>query len=195
MANSPSGGDVANVAPDTITGSHNLIETPITGGGVDTLTGTIMADPMLGPLQNNGGPTQTMALLPGSPAINAGATPVARASPPPTSAACRSPVSPAARWTSAPTRSSRCTWWWTPPPTRTTATPSPAHFSLREAITLANAFPGADTISFAIPGAGVHTISLLSSLPAITDPVVIDGTTQPGFNPQTAIPVIEVNGS
>lgn len=29
-------------------------------------------DPMLGPLQNNGGPTFTRALLPGSPAINAG---------------------------------------------------------------------------------------------------------------------------
>ena len=29
-------------------------------------------DPMLGPLQNNGGPTQTMALLPGSPAIDGG---------------------------------------------------------------------------------------------------------------------------
>jgi hypothetical protein len=30
------------------------------------------SDPKLGPLQNNGGPTQTMALLPGSPAIDAG---------------------------------------------------------------------------------------------------------------------------
>lgn len=29
-------------------------------------------NPVLGPLQNNGGPTQTMALLPGSPAIDAG---------------------------------------------------------------------------------------------------------------------------
>jgi hypothetical protein len=29
-------------------------------------------DPMLGPLQNNGGPTQTMGLLPGSPAIDSG---------------------------------------------------------------------------------------------------------------------------
>lgn len=29
-------------------------------------------DPMLGPLQNNGGPTQTMALSSGSPAIDAG---------------------------------------------------------------------------------------------------------------------------
>jgi hypothetical protein len=30
------------------------------------------ANPMLGPLQNNGGPTKTMALLSGSPAIDAG---------------------------------------------------------------------------------------------------------------------------
>jgi hypothetical protein len=30
----------------------------------------INADPLLGPLQDNGGPTRTMALLPGSPAIN-----------------------------------------------------------------------------------------------------------------------------
>jgi len=29
-------------------------------------------DPRLGPLQNNGGPTQTQALLSGSPAIDAG---------------------------------------------------------------------------------------------------------------------------
>jgi hypothetical protein len=32
----------------------------------------INTDPMLGPLQDNGGPTFTHALLPGSPAINAG---------------------------------------------------------------------------------------------------------------------------
>ena len=29
-------------------------------------------NPLLGPLANNGGPTDTLALLPGSPAINAG---------------------------------------------------------------------------------------------------------------------------
>jgi hypothetical protein len=43
------------------------------GGG--NLTGPgdqINTDPMLGPLQDNGGPTLTYALLPGSPAINAG---------------------------------------------------------------------------------------------------------------------------
>ena len=43
------------------------------GGG--NLTGPgdqINTDPMIGPLQNNGGPTLTHALLPGSPAVNAG---------------------------------------------------------------------------------------------------------------------------
>ena len=37
------------------------------------------------------------------------------------------------------------------------------------------------TIDFAIPGAGVQTIAPVSPLPAITDPVLIDGTTQPGY--------------
>jgi len=36
-------------------------------------------DPKLGPLANNGGPTLTMALLPGSPAIDAGNTSLAPA--------------------------------------------------------------------------------------------------------------------
>jgi hypothetical protein len=43
------------------------------GGGVLTGLGDqINTDPMLGPLQNNGGPTFTHALLPGSPAIDTG---------------------------------------------------------------------------------------------------------------------------
>ena len=35
-------------------------------------TDLLNVNPLLGPLQNNGGPTETMALLPGSPAIDAG---------------------------------------------------------------------------------------------------------------------------
>jgi hypothetical protein len=54
-------------------------------------------------------------------------------------------------------------------------------FSLRDAITQANALPGADIINFAIPGAGVQTIAPLTSLPIITQAVTIDGTSQPGF--------------
>jgi hypothetical protein len=43
---------------------------PTSGDQVGTLSSPI--DPLLGPLQDNGGPTQTMALLPGSPAIDRG---------------------------------------------------------------------------------------------------------------------------
>src|SRR5581483_9994804 len=50
--------------------------------------------------------------------------------------------------------------------------------SLRQAILDANAAAGADTITFAL-GSGVQTISPSTRLPSITDPVTIDGTTEP----------------
>jgi hypothetical protein len=73
-------GNTAGSAPDvagTLTSQgYNLIGDRTGGSGyVSTdLVGTanMPIDPMLGPLQDNGGPTQTMALLPGSPALNAG---------------------------------------------------------------------------------------------------------------------------
>ena len=64
--------------------------------------------------------------------------------------------------------------------------------SLRQAILDANANAGADMIDFNIPGAGVHTIMPASALPTITDPVTIDGTTQPGF---AGSPIIELSGA
>lgn len=63
--------------------------------------------------------------------------------------------------------------------------------SLREAIINANATVGTDTIAFNIPGAGVKTINLVNQLPDITDPVVIDATTQPGY---AGSPLVEING-
>lgn len=42
------------------------------GGNLNGPGDQINTDPMIGPLQDNGGPTLTHALLPGSPAINAG---------------------------------------------------------------------------------------------------------------------------
>jgi hypothetical protein len=69
----------------------------------------------------------------------------------------------------------------------TTADSGPG--SLRQAILDANANAGADTIAFALPGTGTHLIELLSQLPPITDPVVIDGTTQSGY---AEAPVVEV---
>ncbi|MCA1683695.1 MAG: hypothetical protein LC708_00985, partial [Actinobacteria bacterium] len=52
-------------------GTTDLIRTA-TYFGVPANLGALTADPMLGPLQNNGGRTWTMALRAGSPAINAG---------------------------------------------------------------------------------------------------------------------------
>ena len=52
--------------------------------------------------------------------------------------------------------------------------------SLRQAITDANANPGADVIDFGIGGVGPHVITVLTDLPLITDPVTIDGYTQSG---------------
>jgi parallel beta-helix repeat protein len=63
--------------------------------------------------------------------------------------------------------------------------------SLRQAILDANANPGPDTIAFNIPGPGVKTITPVLGLPDITDPVVIDGTTQPGY---AGTPIIELSG-
>lgn len=57
------------------TGStHNLIQDPANSGGlVNGIENNLVGvDPLLGPLQDNGGPTLTMALLGGSPAINGG---------------------------------------------------------------------------------------------------------------------------
>jgi trimeric autotransporter adhesin len=73
--------------------------------------------------------------------------------------------------------------------------------SLRQAIFEANTNRGKDTIKFAIPGIGVKTISPTFSLPNISDPVVIDGYTQPGARPNSqevgtdAILRIELDGT
>ena len=64
--------------------------------------------------------------------------------------------------------------------------------SLRQAILDANTAPGLDEIRFNIPGPGPFSIIPQTALPTVSDPVVIDGTTQPGF---AGRPVIELNGS
>ena len=66
--------------------------------------------------------------------------------------------------------------------------------SLRDAIAQSNASSGTatNTINFSISGSGVQTIKLLSSLSVITHPVVIDGSTQPGFSGK---PLIVIDGT
>jgi hypothetical protein len=60
-----------DLAGDLGSQGHNLVGNTAGGGGF-AASDLLNVNPQLGPLQYNGGPTQTMALLPGSPAINAG---------------------------------------------------------------------------------------------------------------------------
>jgi CSLREA domain-containing protein len=68
-----------------------------------------------------------------------------------------------------------------------------AHCSLREALIAPNTVPGRDAIAFNIPGAGPHTIRPISALPTVTDPVTIDGYSQPGARPNTNPPALGTN--
>ena len=93
----------------------------------------------------------------------------------------------------------------TPPITTFPSTPTPVPFtlivtntndsgpgSLRQAMINANTHTGfTDTISFSIRGTG-STIAPASPLPQLTEPVIIDGTTQPGY---AGTPLIELNGA
>ena len=69
--NDPIGGNLANEAAGVITSlGHNLFsDAPAVSRDFTDLINT---DPLLGPLADNGGPTFTCALLPGSPAIDGG---------------------------------------------------------------------------------------------------------------------------
>ena len=76
IANSPSGGDIGlgPAGEGGVYGDFNLVGDGLNVGG---FPGVITGDPLLGPLADNGGPTLTHALLPGSPAIDAGDNSVA----------------------------------------------------------------------------------------------------------------------
>ena len=65
--------------------------------------------------------------------------------------------------------------------------------SLRSAIEYANAKAGRDSIIFNIPGTGTLSIEPNSPLPVITDPVVIDGYTQPDAQKATATDTARLN--
>jgi hypothetical protein len=63
--------------------------------------------------------------------------------------------------------------------------------SLRQAMLDANATSTPDEIDFNISPPGVHVITPLSPLPTITQPLHINGRTQPGY---TSTPLIQLNG-
>ncbi|MBF8284782.1 MAG: hypothetical protein HW378_3697, partial [Anaerolineales bacterium] len=145
-------------------------------------------DPKLGSLQNNGGPTFTHALGTGSPAIDAGTNTGCPATdqrglPRPVGLACdigayevQDAPQPGPIFTVNTAiinvTSTACTF---------------GQCSLRDAINAANARPNNDNgstpdeIRFALPGSGPYLIQPASALPAITEAVIIDGTSQPGY--------------
>lgn len=148
---------------------HNLVGDSRGASGF-TDTDLLNVDPRLGPLQDNGGPTQTMALLPGSPAIGAGGVAGAAATDqrgPGYARVVQGRLDIGAFEVQAAST------------VTTTAADGPG--SLRQAILDSNAAPGPNTIAFAIAPGGVQTILPTTALPAITQPVAIDGTTQPGY--------------
>jgi hypothetical protein len=67
VALNSAGGDCAFGGPLTLAGTNLIGDTSCGSAG----SGIIVADPMLAALADNGGPTQTQALLAGSPAIDA----------------------------------------------------------------------------------------------------------------------------
>jgi hypothetical protein len=65
--------------------------------------------------------------------------------------------------------------------------------SLRQAILDSNGTAGPNTIAFHLDPQDA-TIRPASPLPAVTVPVTIDGTTQPGFDPSSPTIVVEIDG-
>jgi hypothetical protein len=180
-----SGGDYLSENSPSIGGSNDLIGDGSDGGALaGSLRGTAgkPLNPLLSALGSFGGPTQTLELTPGSPAIGAGANFTVldsndnditatdqRGIPRPSSSG----------FDIGAFQSGSLVVNTLSDPAAQTA----GILSLREAITLANTIGGGQEITFASGLAG--TISLASQLPTIGNSVTIDG---PGAN------VITVNG-
>ena len=69
------------------------------------------------------------------------------------------------------------------------------HCTLRAAIQEANSSPDTSSISFAIAGSGVKTFLPVTPLPAISEQLTIDGYTQTGASPNTAVSPRPFNGT
>ena len=168
---------------NTINARNSLIEdglTCVNGTNTNNLTG----DPLLGALANNGGPTQTMALLDGSPAINTGDNALAVD-------ADSNPLTTDQRGSGYDrvfgsivdmgayelTYTQALVVDTTSDDDLEDCSPVPGDCSLRGAITLANTtFAGADTITFnSTVFSTAQTITLGGNLPDITTDMTING--------------------
>ncbi|HEY2250126.1 MAG TPA: choice-of-anchor Q domain-containing protein, partial [Planctomycetaceae bacterium] len=141
-------------------------------------TAGALIDPMLGDLANNGGPTQTMALLAGSPAIDVGSSSVA-VDPNNSPLTSDQRGAPFQRIVGASVDMGAFEWQHvslivTSGADQLDSIYDPAHATLRDAIAIANDNPGTDTITFAAALNGAPIDLSLGEL-AITDSVTITG--------------------
>jgi hypothetical protein len=189
VANSSAGGDLYG---STFSGAYNLIGD---GSDLSSFTHSLQGNPHLASLGYYGGPTQTMALLPGSAALGVG-DPSQNGKTDQRGFVRGSSVDIGAFQTQAAPLQVN-----TGDDTATGAELA-GNLSLRDAINLVNVLSpagGANTITFAIPtsdagynpSSGIWTITPVAALPTITAPAIIDGTSQPGFASQ---PVIVLSG-
>ncbi|BCM88799.1 hypothetical protein IAD21_00641 [Abditibacteriota bacterium] len=180
------GGNAPNISGTVSAGDYNLVNdtTGATLTGTHNITGQ---DPKLGSLADNGGPTKTFALLPGSPAIDAGnsALPTDQRGgvrpydePGVANAAGSNGSDIGAFEADAPSNSAPIVV------TRTddrNGTCGPTDCSLREAIQVANNNPDISTITFApTVFATKQTINITTTPPTITSNVILIGPNTPG---------------
>ena len=163
---------------------YNLIgKTDGSSGWVGSdLRGTIAAplNADLTPLGDYGGPTQTMALLPGSPAFNAGTTAAG--------------VTTDQRGVTLPKSNPDIGAYQGFDEVVTTTAESGAG-SLGQAIDDINGDIGLNVITFSIGTVGSQqTIAVTAGLPAITDPVLIDGWSQGGAG-YTGAPLVLIEAA
>ena len=173
VGNSIISGDGFDACDGTVTDLGNNLSWPI-----ENNCPGIQDDPRLDSLADNGGPTQTIALLTGSPAIDAGNNETCE------STDQRGVSRPQGEACDIGAFESALINVFS-----VTNTNDSGAGSLRQAILSANSTPnsanGPDKIHFNIRSEGVNTITPASALPAITEAVIIDGYTQPGASSNT----------
>jgi hypothetical protein len=209
---STSSPSISNISGTITSNGYNL--TNDNGGGFLTATGDqINTEPMLGPLQNNGGPTFTHELLTGSPAIDAGdpsfAPPpendqrgplyqrvfngrldigsleVQPAPPTPTPTATPTPTSPPATPTPTATATVGASPTPTPPSATPTPTPSPARALNMSTRMLVETGDGVGIGGFIITGNAPKQVLLRGIGPSLTPFGIPDAL---------ADPVLELHG-
>jgi hypothetical protein len=167
VAGQKSGGDILDPG-ETTTGSYNLIgDGSGIHGGVGNLLGSPSnpINPLLAPLGEYGGPTATMALIPGSPAIGAGTTTKGASSTDQRGFQRMDGVEDIGAFQQTPSST-----LVVDDLTDDVGT-SPGHLSLRQALNLAAVLPTVDTITFdpADIGTTSQKITLTQGPLALTD--------------------------